>query len=205
MMYDIANDVDVLSDVVSDVVSEGYTNKQRKALYDKINTLSSTEHEEILKIIKNNDITLSRNKNGIFFNLSCLSYDVIKEIDEFVMYCISNKKELDEYDKIINECKINNNISNMVPINTSLDLMGKKKEPKESWDSVKLDDESMDKFLKFVERVTHDKDKIGKKKINVKYNNAKKRYSKKISERKFESDLNDILQEEQYPLKDNLL
>ena len=195
-----------------------YTNKQRKVLFDRINNLSSTEHEEILKIVKNYNVRYSQNKNGIFFNLSNLSDDAVKEIDDFVTYCMSNKKDLDEYDKIINECKMSNNIKNIVPpntkpsiLNTSLSNMGKKESASQeggsttksksqlSWLS-NIDDCIIERFVKFVNKVESEKDKIGRKKMNIKFNNAKKRYAKKCSEKKIDSDVHDILKEDQYLL-----
>lgn len=185
-----------------------YNNKQKKALYDRINTLSGTEHEEILKIVRAHGITCSQNKNGIFFNLSAVSDDVVKEIDNFVVYCMSNKKELDEYDKIINECKMSNHLK--MPVSTSLGNMGRmdvdanpKKQPCSiiaSWNNIKLDEAAVDKFVKFVDRINADKDKLGKKKMNVKFNNAKKRYSKKSSERKIDIEFEDTLKSEEYVL-----
>lgn len=179
-----------------------YTNKRKKTLFEKINILSSTEHEEILKILKTYNVPYSQNKNGIFFNLSTLSDEVLKDIENFVAYCISNKKELDEYDKIINECKMNNCIHNVIPvINTSLSEMGKQPiEEKETWSKVKLDDQSIDRFVKFVERVNTEKDKIGRKKMNIKFNNAKKRFAKK-SDKKIELELIDDLKEDAYILQ----
>jgi len=157
---------------------EQYTNKKRKVLFDKINSLSSMEHEEILKIVKNHGISYSQNKNGIFFNLSSLPDEVVHDIDSFVIYCISNKKELDEYDKIINECKNSNNINTFLPsmlpaVNTSLDNMSKAgkmqvQNEKDSWSTLKVDDVTMEKFVRFVDKVNQDKDKIGRKKMNVK-------------------------------------
>ena len=85
-----------------------------------------------MKIVKKSNVTYSQNKNGIFFNLSNLPDDFVKEIDDLVNYCMSNKKDLDEYDKIINECKMSNNIKNIVTpstncsiLNTSWSNMGK--------------------------------------------------------------------------------
>lgn len=176
-----------------------YNSKYKRSLFDKINTLSSTEHEEILKIIQQNDVSFSKNKNGVFFNLSTLSDHVLKEIDEFVVYCVSNKRELDEYDKKLNECKINNNFYNMLPQRHNLSEMGKKKEEEPSWNSVPIDEHSMERFVKFVDKVNQERDKIGKKKANLKYNNAKKRYAKRVVvERKFDTDGGDCLSEDAY-------
>lgn len=193
-----------------------YTNKQRKALFDRINNLSSTEHEEILKIVKKSNVKYSQNKNGIFFNLSNLPDDSVKEIDDFVHYCMSNKKDLDEYDKIINECKMSNNIKSIVPqsttcstLNTSLSNMGKsdtgqqnptsKLKSNATWLS-NIDETTVEKFVKFANKLEAEKDKIGRKKMNVKFNNAKKRFAKKCSDKKIDGDLNDVLKEDTYLL-----
>jgi hypothetical protein len=39
----------------------------------------------------------------------------------------------------------------------------------------------MEKISNFVEKINQDKDKVGKKKVNVKFHNARKKYSKKVS------------------------
>lgn len=167
-----------------------YNNKFRKVLFEKINTMTRTEHEEIFKIIreKNSDVNYSRNKNGVFLNLSSLTDDTIEHINNFVNYCISNKKELDDYDKKINECKINNNFNNIV---VSLDNVPRQNliEPLEDWNSIVTEPKSIQKITTFVEKMINDHDRIGKKKANQKFSNAKKKFSKKVCiERKFETE-----------------
>ncbi len=180
-----------------------YNNKFRKMLFEKINTLSKTEHEEIFKIIKtsNNNISYSKNKNGVFFNMSSLSDNIIKDIDNFVNYCISNKQELDDYDKKINECKINNTYSNIVV--TSLDNIANLEPVEEDWATL-CDPKSIQKISVFIEKLMNDRDKIGKKKVNQKFNNAKKKYAKKTCvERKFETEDNTELNLDEYLYKNN--
>lgn len=194
-------------------MTANYTNKQKKALFEKINMLSSTEHEEILKIVKTYNVPFSRNKNGVFFNLSGVTDDVVRDIENFVIYCISNKKDLDEYDKIINECKMSNNVklpvattSETSTLNTSLANMGRM-EPKtpvlrggqntHTWASVKMDEVTIEKFNKFLDRFHQDRDRIGRKKVNVKFNNAKKRFAKRANDRKIDYELGDVLVHEQ--------
>lgn len=183
-----------------------YTNKHKKQLFEKINILSKTEHEEIYKIVKKHDnITFSKNKNGIFFNLSDINDEMYEELDNFVTYCINNKKDLDDYDKKINECKINNNYNNIIHIN--LDTMPQEhalieKMEFEDWNKIICDSKSILKVSTYVEKLMTDRDKIGKKKINVKFNNAKKKFAKKIyNEKKFDSDGSKDLELESYYLK----
>jgi len=188
-----------------------YTNKQKKILFDKINFLSKTEHEEIFKIIKKyneihkcNQIHFSKNKNGVFFNLSNLNDIICNEIDNFVNYCIENKKNLDDYDKKINECKINNNYNNIININ--FDNMHKKdsdynleKNEKENWNNIITNTKSIQKIVNYIEKLINDKDKICKKKVNIKFNNAKKKFSKKISnEKKIELEYTTNLEYDNY-------
>lgn len=176
-----------------------YNNKFRKVLFEKINGMTRTEHEEIFKIIKNNnkDMSFSKNKNGIFFNLSTLDEKTIDEINKFVNYCISHKQELDEYDKKINECKINNTFNHIVSLDTLPKL--KNQDQSEEWNSIIGNDpKTIQKISTFIEKIMNDHDKIGKKKINQKFSNAKKKYSKKVCiEKKFETEdhvelLNDV-------------
>lgn len=176
--------------------------KHKKSLYERISSLTSTEHEEVFKIIREHNINFSKNKNGIFFNLTAVPDEVVTKIDEFVKYCVSNKHELDEYDKKLNECKINNNFDTIMP----LSALGQRDYDDSSscqevvtWDNLKPSDDQIDRFQKFVDRMVHERDKIAKRKSNVKFNNAKKKYSKKAScDRKFDVDMMDNLQHEPY-------
>jgi len=178
-----------------------YTNKHKKQLFEKITNLSKTEHEEIFKIVKKNaEINFSKNKNGVFFNLSDISDSMYEELDNFVTYCINNKKNLDDYDKKINECKINNNYNNIINAN-NLDFNLQEnilieKMLLEDWNNIISDSKSIQRVTSYVEKLMNDRDKILKKKTNVKFNNAKKKFAKKTyNDKKFESDLKDLEQE----------
>lgn len=175
-----------------------YTNKHKKRLFEKITSLSKTEHEEIYKIIKthnektdeDNQISLSRNKNGIFFNLTEIPDDLFESIDSFVTYCINNTKDLDDYDKKINECKYNNTIFH-INLNTMPrdELPSVREKSEEDWNTIVKDTNAQQKVVTFIEKLMSDRDKVGKKKINVKFNNAKKRYAKRVTnDKKIESE-----------------
>jgi hypothetical protein len=151
--------------------------KQLKYLFEKIGSLSKMEHDEIFKIIKDKT-NYSKNKNGVFFNLSNLDEKIIEEIDKFVKYCINNKQDLDDYDKKMNDCKIHNNYNNIMgnpqDNSPSIPIM-----EIEDWNTILTDSKSMQKIVTFIEKIMNDKEKIGKKKMNVKFNNAKKKYAKR--------------------------
>lgn len=164
-----------------------FTNKDKKLLFEKISTLSRTEHEEIFKIIKDKT-SYSKNNNGVFFNMSSLPSDIIDEIKKFVDYCLSNKKDLDDYDKKINDCKMNNNLR---VLNITLQDLNKTVVPQpdvEDWTALANETKSSQRVLAFVESVITDRDKTAKKKVNLKFTNAKKKYAKRAPDRKYDSD-----------------
>lgn len=170
-----------------------YSNKYRKQLFNRISNLSSTEHEEIFKIIKRHDLTYSQNKNGIFFNLSAFPNHVIDEIDKMVDFCMSQKDELDEYDIKMNECKMNNSVQRM-DIKQHFEETEKQKAFQVVSVQEKLSEASMEKLSNFVDKLQQDRDKIGKKKTNMSFLNAKKKFMKKSGERKIEKDLQEELE-----------
>lgn len=166
-----------------------YTYHNKKHLFDKINSLTSTEHDEIYRIITENDINVSKNKNGIFFNLSSIDDVVLNEIDKFVTYCVNNKQQLDDYDKKLNECKMNNKYGMIVNMNIKLEDMKAEKENNQidDWSKVDLDHKSMMKVSNMLQRIVDERDKLHIKKINSKFINAKKRFNKKAScDKKFD-------------------
>jgi len=185
-----------------------YTTGEKKHLLDKISKLSKTEHEEIFKIIKefvNDTIPITQNKNGIFINFSSLSNDVIDKINHFVEFCNRNKLELDQYDKMMNECKINNSVHMMVAtpstISQPLNLMLNKstKGIVENWQEIIQEKKEQDKITNFIGILEDNIDRMSKKKTHSKYANAKKRFARKIiQDKKIEIELNNILEIESY-------
>lgn len=190
-----------------------FTNKYKKQLYEKISNMSSTEHEEIFNIILRHDtVNYTSNKNGVFFNLTILPETILEEIDNFVNFCFSNKQDLDDYDKRLNECKVNTNIVN-INLGNIVDVSQKycnnnkvisvlpinnDKSPC-NIDAI-VDAKHAQKIVTFVEKMYADK--ATKKKMNVKFHNAKKKYSKKVNlDLKFEHDILGDLQLEEYLLK----
>lgn len=182
-----------------------YGNKHKKQLFSKINSLSKTEHDEIYKILKeSSDIIFSKNKNGVFFNLSEVSDTLYERIDNFVDYCINNKKNLDDYDQKINECKINNNYANIIRINLN-DLPNEDIDAikdGEDWNNIITDPKSVQRVSNYVEKLMSDKDKVGKKKMNVKFSNAKKKYAKRVTldTKKIDTEISLDLEQEPYLL-----
>lgn len=166
-----------------------YSSIQKKQLFEKINSLTSTEHDEIYRMIVDHSVNVSRNKNGVFFNLSSLDDGIIEKIDKFVSYCVNNKQHLDEYDKKLNECKLNNKYAKVVDMNIKLENMVAEKEVvRDDWSKVELDTKSITKITNMIQKFNEDREKIHVKKVNSKFINAKKRFNKKpsSSDKKFD-------------------
>lgn len=184
-----------------------YNSLEKKQIFEKINSLSSTEHDEIYRIIQEHSVNISRNKNGVFFNLSSLDDVIISKIDNFVDYCVSNKEHLDEYDKKLNECKLNNKYAKVVNMNIKLENMVAEKEVvKDDWSKVELDSKSALKITNMIQRFNEDRDKIVVKKVNSKFINAKKRFNKKPSsgDKKFEFEHVAELEPDIFPISSNI-
>ena len=56
----------------------------------------------------------------------------------------------------------------------------KKVKPKDDWSKVKLESRSIGRFSILVDKMSEDRDKLHIKKLNSKFINAKKKYSKRI-------------------------
>jgi thiamine kinase-like enzyme len=175
-------------------------NRRKKNLRYNINNLSQTEHEEIFKILKTHDLSFTQNKNGIFVDISLLPQDILEKMEDFVEFCINNKIELDEYDKQVNECKINNtfdSIRNSVPLTKMLvadNIV-------DDWQGLLNEVKTNEKINAFVSLLESNSEKLSLKRANTKFINAKKKYSKKITnEKKNENDLQNNLTAEAYIL-----
>lgn len=172
--------------------------RRKKHLRDNINRLSSTEHEEIFKLLRDSNINFSTNKNGTFFDMSNMDEFIFNKIEMFVEFCLCNKKNLDDYDQKINECKINNNFDKLqvsCPLNS---VITSEQDNGEDWVSLLNQVKNNDKVSAFV-NLLENSDKLVIKKTNSKFMNIKKRYSKKfVSEKKNESELFNVLFKEAY-------
>jgi hypothetical protein len=180
-------------------MSQVYNNRFRRQLVQQVKCLSETEHEEVFKIMHMNGIEYTKNKNGFFFNISLVDDSVIKLIHEFVSFSLENKKHLDEYDKKMNECKINNNYTEFmqtssVPLENIDHIIDHRKD-----DWSKLIDPYKDKLNSMFDSINDNIVKAAKRKCNTKFNLAKKKYSKRItSDKKIDIEQESTLTAESY-------
>lgn len=67
-------------------------------LKNSIETLGKNHHIEITKILLENSINFSENKNGIFLNLSTLTYEQITELQNYISYVNDQETTLNEFE-----------------------------------------------------------------------------------------------------------
>jgi hypothetical protein len=67
---------------------------KKKKLSEKIDKLSSIEHGEIFRKLKNHNIGFTQNSNGVFIDITDVPMEIINELIVFVDHCIENQKML---------------------------------------------------------------------------------------------------------------
>lgn len=97
-------------------------NINKTQLRNEIQNLDKVHHIKILKIIKENEIKFSENRNGVFINMNSLNDKTITELVNLLNYIKEQEKTLTDIEKIKEELNkdyfensnkdINDNISN---------------------------------------------------------------------------------------------
>ena len=72
---------------------------RRRKLWEGIKSLIKSEQEELFRILKRNEVEVTENTNGIFFDVGKLSDGVITEIERFLQFCTQNRLNFEERDK----------------------------------------------------------------------------------------------------------
>lgn len=72
-------------------------------LRNQIESLDKIHHIKILKIIKENEIKFSENRNGVFINMNALNDKTILEIVKMLDYIKEQEKNLTDIEKIKEE------------------------------------------------------------------------------------------------------
>lgn len=133
-------------------------NYEKKKLIENIDKLTKLEKNEVFNIIKKYNITYTSNSNGIFVDLQYFTEEIIKDLNNYMLFCKNNKKILD-----YNETK-NNDMINIYKNSNTIDLIKNFEEYKN------LDD------LKFLEKINFNKRK--KVENHQKFMNILKKYNR---------------------------
>jgi len=67
--------------------------ESKKQLLDEFKLLSKEECEEVFRIIKRNNVEYTENSNGVFFDLSVCSSEIILKISQFIELCKTQRKD----------------------------------------------------------------------------------------------------------------
>lgn len=70
-----------------------------RELRDKINHLQDYEKREIFNLLKNK-VKYTKNKNGLFFNMSSWDEEVQESVEKLIIFIESNKKLLKKREDI---------------------------------------------------------------------------------------------------------
>lgn len=69
------------------------------ALKDNIEMLSKVHHSEVLRICDKGGVSGSENKNGVFINLTCVSEQIIVELETYLDYVRDQEIQLNEIEQ----------------------------------------------------------------------------------------------------------
>ena len=67
--------------------------KERKQIFDNINILVKPEQEEVFRIVRKNKVVYTENSNGIFFDLTSITDDVLEQIKEYIDFCLKTRQD----------------------------------------------------------------------------------------------------------------
>jgi hypothetical protein len=67
--------------------------KERKQIFDNITILVKPEQEEVFRIIRKNKVVYTENSNGIFFDLTSITDDVLAQIKEYIDFCLKTRQD----------------------------------------------------------------------------------------------------------------
>ena len=173
---------------------------RKKLIVSKVESLTQVEHGEIFKIMERNSSPYSQNKNGYFFNIAMLGESVVSEIEQFIEYCHNNKKDIDDYNKRLDECKLKGTISSTRGENEDRGGGGEDEEDEEDGDVIVVLDEEVEEEMdeedevKKVVAAASVTTFVDRKKTMTKFVIAKKRFAKKtVNEQRVDYDVGEIL------------
>jgi hypothetical protein len=76
-----------------------------KNMKKDIAELQEDELIEVLNYIKKDNIKYTENNNGVFVNMTKLSYQTLQQIEKFIIFCQQNKKTLNNDTDFLNDIK----------------------------------------------------------------------------------------------------
>ena len=65
-----------------------------------IENLDDSHHPEVLRILKDNNVSYTENRNGIFVNLTLVDPKILNSIEKYISFIEKQRKHLDTTEKI---------------------------------------------------------------------------------------------------------
>ena len=69
------------------------TIEAKKHFLEDLKSLVKDEYAEVFRILKRNDVELSENSNGIFFDLNCIQDDIFEKLAKFMELCKQQRND----------------------------------------------------------------------------------------------------------------
>uniref|UniRef100_A0A6C0AP43 NET domain-containing protein n=1 Tax=viral metagenome TaxID=1070528 RepID=A0A6C0AP43_9ZZZZ len=66
--------------------------ERRKTYFENLKILVKSEYEEVFRILKKHKVEYTENSNGIFFDVSLLSETAFEQLEEYMKFCLSNRR-----------------------------------------------------------------------------------------------------------------
>lgn len=70
-----------------------------KSLKEQIESTNTFHQIEILKILKDNDVEINENKNGVFINLTYVDSSILDKIHKYLSYVNKQEDQLNEIEE----------------------------------------------------------------------------------------------------------
>jgi len=79
-------------------------------LKEQIDKLEVNEHKQIYNIMKKNELQVTKTQNGVLVSASSLSEETLTEVERYVLFCLDQRKRMDEdmktrktYERMVHE------------------------------------------------------------------------------------------------------
>ena len=102
---DISDSDNITSDniIINNIEIKNYTHNDKKILVKRIGNIKNKKcYIKIFKLIHGDNLSYTKNDNGIFFNLTLLSDEILTQIEQIILYFenIKNQNEKTLMDRL---------------------------------------------------------------------------------------------------------
>ena len=87
-----------------------FSRSKLETLKEQIDKLEVNEHKQIYNIMKNSELHVTKTQNGVLVSADSLSEDVLNSVEQYVLFCLDQRKRMDEdmktrkaYERMVNE------------------------------------------------------------------------------------------------------